>query len=150
MVLQTFTLAQLARAVGMSVEDVRFYRDSGLLPPPKRQRTRTDDFSFQVEHVERLRFIQRALAHGFTLEDIARFVDEHGLVTCNDVYRISLRRLEELRHTGDAKAANLKKLIASCSGKGGRKDCEILAALSEDDVGQQVDRPLAKPGLGDR
>jgi DNA-binding transcriptional MerR regulator len=48
MVLQTFTLAQLARAVGMSVEDVRFYRDSGLLPAPKRQRTRTDDFSFQV------------------------------------------------------------------------------------------------------
>jgi len=78
MVLQTFTLAQLARAVGMSVEDVRFYRDSGLLPPPKRQRTRNDDFSFQVKHVERLRFIQRALAYGFTLENIASFVDERG------------------------------------------------------------------------
>jgi hypothetical protein len=48
MALQPFTLAQLARAVGMSVEDVRFYRDSGLLPPPKRRRTRTDDFSFQM------------------------------------------------------------------------------------------------------
>jgi MerR family mercuric resistance operon transcriptional regulator len=78
MALHSFTLAQLARALGMSVEDVRFYRDGGLLPPPKRQRTRTGDFSFQVEHLERLRFIQRALAYGFTLENIASFVDERG------------------------------------------------------------------------
>src|SRR5690349_22763696 len=148
MALQPFTLAQLARAVGMSVEDVRFYRDSGLLPPPKRLRRRTDAFSFQVEHLERLRFIQRALAHGFTLENIARFVDEHGLVTCNDVYRISLRRFEELRHSGDAKAAALKKLIASCPGKGGRKDCKILAALSDDADGLQDAKPLAKRGQG--
>ena len=148
MALQPFTLAQLARAAGMSVEDVRSYRDSGLLPPPKRQRTRTDDFSFQVEHLERLRFIQRALAHGFTFENIARLVDEHGLVTCNDVYRISLQRLEELRHLGDAKAAALEKLIASCPGKGGRKECKILVALSEDADGRQDDKPLAKRGQG--
>jgi DNA-binding transcriptional MerR regulator len=83
--------------------------------------------------MERLRFIQRALTFGFTLENIAAFVDEHGLVTCNDVYRISLGRLEDLRHSGSPKAAALESLIASCSGKGGRKNCEILATLSEDD-----------------
>jgi hypothetical protein len=31
------------------------------------------------------------------LEDIAKMVDEIGLTTCNDVYRLSVRRLEELR-----------------------------------------------------
>src|SRR5262245_53543268 len=101
-------------------------------PPSKRVRARSDDFGFQVEHVERLRFIRRALAYGFTVEDITALVDERGLVTCNDVYRISLRRLEELRHSGSAKAAALERLIASCSGKGGPKDCEILAALGRD------------------
>jgi hypothetical protein len=37
-----------------------------------------------------------------------------------------------IEKTGDARAAALKKLIASCRGKGGRQDCKILAALSED------------------
>jgi IS5 family transposase len=42
-----FTLAQLARAVGMSVNDVRFYRDSGLLQAPQRQRSRSDDLTWE-------------------------------------------------------------------------------------------------------
>ena len=93
--------------------------------------------------------IQRALAHGFTLENIATFVDEHRLVTCNDVYRISLQRLEELRLSGNAKAAALKKLIATCRGKGGRKDCKILAVLSEDADRLPGCQTLAKPSRGD-
>ena len=129
-----FTLAQVAQAAGMSVDDVRFYRDSGLLPPPRRQRTRTDDFGFQTEHVERLRFIQRAIAHGFFLEDIAHFVDETSLVTCNDVCRITLRRLAEYRKARSSEhptVITLEKLIASCGGAGSRRDCQILATLSK-------------------
>ena len=133
MAMQPFTLAKLARAVGMSVDEVRLYRDSGLLQPPRRQRTRTDDYGFQAEHLQRLRFIKHAVASGFALDDIAMFVDEHGLVTCNDVYRISLHRLEELRRSGDTRVSVLERLIASCSGRGGRRDCEILAAISRDE-----------------
>jgi DNA-binding transcriptional MerR regulator len=129
-----FTLAQLAQAVGMSVDDVQFYRHVGLLPPPRRQRTRTDDVGFHAEHVDRLRFIQRAIAFGFFLEDIQRFLDETSLVTCNDVYHIALHRLEEYRRarsSGHPTVVALERLIASCAGKGSRKDCQILATLSK-------------------
>ncbi len=129
-----FTLAQLARAVGMSVDDVRFYRECGLLQPPRRQRRRTDDLAFQAEHVERLRFIQRAIAHGFFLEDIERFVDETAPVTCNDVYRISVDRLAEYRKarsSGHPMVIALEKLVASCGRVGGRRDCQILTSLAE-------------------
>jgi|SRR5690242_5218218 DNA-binding transcriptional MerR regulator len=131
---ELFTLAQLARAVGMSVDDVQFYRDCGLLQPPRRQCRRTDDLAFHVEHIERLRFIQRAIAHGFFLEDIERFVDETALVTCNDVYRISVDRLAEYRKArrpGHPIVVALEMLVASCGRVGGRKDCQIVASLAK-------------------
>jgi DNA-binding transcriptional MerR regulator len=130
---EPFTLAGLARAAGMSVDDVRFYWDSGLLQPPKRQRTRSDDFAFGAEHVERLRFIERCIVHGFFLEDIERFVDEASLLTCNDVYRIAARRLEEYRKarsSGHPTVIALEKLVASCGKVGGRTDCQILTGLA--------------------
>ena len=129
-----FTLAQLARAVGMSVNDVRFYRDCGLLQPPRTQDGSTDDLAFQAEHVERLRFVQRAVAHGYFLEDVERFVDETDVVTCNDVYRISVDRLAEYRNArspGHRTVVALEKLLASCGRVGGRRDCQILAYLAK-------------------
>jgi DNA-binding transcriptional MerR regulator len=117
----------------MSVDDVQFYRDIGLLLPPGRQPRRSGDFAFHAEHVERLCFIQRAIAFGFFLEDIQRFVDETNLVTCNDVYHIALHRLGEYRRarsSGHPTVIALERLIASCAGKGGRRDCQILATLS--------------------
>jgi DNA-binding transcriptional MerR regulator len=117
----------------MSIDDVRFYRDRGLLQPPKRRRSRTDDFAYQQEHVARLRFIGRALGYGLSLDAIAQLVDDGRLLTCNDVYRLSVRQLEELRRKNgpqDAAAAAFEKLIASCRRIGGRRDCQILAGLA--------------------
>lgn len=139
-----FTLVQLADAVGMSLADVRFYRDCGLLQPPRRQRGRTDDVRFDAAHVQRLRFIQRALAYGFAHDDIARLMDEAGLGTCNDVYRLSVQRLEELRRdrgTDDATARALEELIATCAGVGPRSDCGILAVLSSRGAARRRVRP---------
>ena len=136
-----FTLAQLAQAVGMSVDDVRFYRDCGLLQPPRRRPSRSGDVVFQAEHVERLRFIQRAVAHGFFLDDIERFVDQTTSVTCNDVYRIAVRRLAEYRiarSSGHPTVVALEKLIASCGGTGDRKDCQILASLAKSEPEEEA------------
>jgi DNA-binding transcriptional MerR regulator len=128
-----FTLAQLAKAAGMSIEDVRLYRDRGLLQPPRRQRGRTDHFAYRQEHVDRLCFIGRARGHGFSFEAIAELVDAEALQTCNDVYRFSVRQLEELQRRsgpGDSAVVALEKLIATCSCTGARRDCEILARLA--------------------
>ena len=119
----------------MSIEDVRFYRDRRLLQPPRRQRGRSDDLAYRQEHVDRLRFIGRARRHGLSLDAIAQLVDAEALPTCNDVYRFSIRQLEELqRKTGpeDATAVALEKLIAGCRRTGLRRDCQILTGLAGD------------------
>jgi DNA-binding transcriptional MerR regulator len=115
----------------MKVDHVRFYRESGLLQPLRRQRGRSDRFAFQAEHVERLRFIKRALQHGFLVEHIEKMLDD--ATTCSDVHRIALHRVAELRRAGgpDSTITALENLIALCVGVGSRKDCKILGALAK-------------------
>jgi DNA-binding transcriptional MerR regulator len=127
------TVAGLAGASGLSVDDVRFYRERGLLQPPKRARSRTDDFVFGSEHVERLKFIRRALACGLTHNDVGRMVDPRGLLTCGDVYKIASFRLEHLRKAGRGAtlaARYLAEVLELCPGVGPGKDCRILRELA--------------------
>ena len=131
-----FTIAQLAQAVGMTVDEVRFYRDGGLLQPPRRRRSRRDDMAFFPEHVERLHFIQNALTCGLTRDDIAKFIDRSRLLTCGDVYALAGQRLTALDRSGrgDTPAAVcLSRLREQCAQKGSREECPILKALSEPD-----------------
>jgi DNA-binding transcriptional MerR regulator len=118
----------------MSIDDARLYRDRGLLQPPRRQRSRTDDFAFQAEHVERLQFIKRSLAYGLTVEDIAQLVDPYALTTCGDVSALADKRLEQMRQSGAADtpaAFALTKLREGCARVGSRKDCAMLATLGK-------------------
>jgi DNA-binding transcriptional MerR regulator len=121
----------------MSIDDVRSYRDQRLLQAPRRKRSRTDDFAFQAEHLERLRLIKHALEHGLTIGDIAQLVDSSTLMTCGDVYAVTARRLEQVRRSDGAdspRAAALEKLLDLCARVGPRSDCGILAALANPDM----------------
>jgi DNA-binding transcriptional MerR regulator len=125
-----FTLAQLARISGLGIREIRHYADLGLLQPPRRRRSRSGDIAFHREHVERLRFIQRARAVGYSLDDIRRLVDPHALVTCRDVYETTARRLHEEQAEHPERAAALKRLLDSCPRVGGRAACPILSTLA--------------------
>ena len=130
---ETFTVGQLARAAGMTIEEVRSHFDRGLLPPPRRMRGRSGDTAFHREHLDRLLFINRSLACGFTLADISELVDPGALRTCGDVFALTERRLVQIRESGQPEspaAAHLAALRDACPGRGARQDCTILKALS--------------------
>jgi MerR family mercuric resistance operon transcriptional regulator len=132
----TFTIGQLARAAGMSVDDVQSYLDGGLLSWPRRQRGRSDDVAYHPEHLERLKFIKHALACGFTLDDVVQMVHPGALVTCGDVFALTQRRLDCMRNSGAANTvamARLEKLRETCPGIGSRRDCPIIEILSAED-----------------
>jgi DNA-binding transcriptional MerR regulator len=126
-----FTVAQLARAVDMRIEQVRHYQELGLLQAPRRQRGRSADVAFHAEHLQRLRFIKRALSVGYSLEDIARLVDPHALVTCRDVYETTVRSMQEAMEREPQRATALRQLAEICPRVGGRAACPIIAALKE-------------------
>jgi DNA-binding transcriptional MerR regulator len=133
---EPLTLAQLASAVGMSTSDVQLYQQRGLLDPPKRTPTRRLAVAYRQEHVDRLRFIGRALAYGFSLGAIERIVTTSGLVTCRDIRDIAdteLERLRELMGPDAPVVGTLAQLKDRCPGTGAREDCLIYAALAGDD-----------------
>ncbi len=129
-----YTLSQLARAVGMKTDEVRGLQACGLLQRPRRSLGRPGSLAFHHEHVERLTFIRRARSLAFSLEDIARLVDSSTNVTCGDVYRLvedHVRRLREQAGEEAPAVRQLTELMATCPRVGGRRECGILAALSQ-------------------
>jgi DNA-binding transcriptional MerR regulator len=101
-------VAELADAVGLSPDTIRYYERAGLLPPPAR--TRTGYRAYDASAVERLRFIQGAQRLGLKLADIRDLlaVRDTGTCPCGPAEDLLRRRLAEL----DAEMARLAALRA--------------------------------------
>ena len=74
-----YTIGQLATAVGVNVETVRYYQRRKLIAEPKRPAGRTRRYS--GADAERLRFIKSAQRLGFSLSE----VKELNKPACTDV-----------------------------------------------------------------
>lgn len=76
--METISIGELARRVGVRTSAIRYYEEAGLLPAPQRVggRRRYDDGAVRVLGV--LRFAQQA---GFTLEEIRTLFHGFGAET---------------------------------------------------------------------
>lgn len=122
------TIAKFAAAGGVGVETVRFYQRKGLLDQPARD---TGIRRYGDEDVRRLRFIRKAQAAGFTLEEIRELLE---LDLCNNrrrAHQLATVRIAAL----DRKIAELKKArnaltqLATQCGKGKSGPCPILESF---------------------
>lgn len=89
-------IGEVSKRSGIGIEALRFYEKSGLLDKPSR--TFSGYRVYGPEILERLAFIKRAQALGFSLDEIKRIVDDArtGQSPCDEVREIVSRRLEEL------------------------------------------------------
>ena len=119
--------AQLARAAGLPEDEVKVYVERGLLQRPRRRRSRSGDVGFTREHVERLRFIRRALDIGYNQDDIAKLAAPVGLMTCRDVYDVTAQRAQQAQDP--EQIHSLYQLMETCPKIGGHSACPILWLL---------------------
>jgi DNA-binding transcriptional MerR regulator len=70
--MESLTIDELARQVGMTVRNVRAHQSRGLLPPPE-IRGRTGFYG--PDHVARLELVKDLQAEGFNLESIRRILE---------------------------------------------------------------------------
>ena len=126
-------IGALARQAGVGVDTVRFYERAGLMP--QAQRTASGYRTYAAADVERLRFIRRAKALGFALDEISELLRlSHGRGGRESVKALAQRRLSGL----DAKIRELTVFrdtlahyVRACSGHGPVEGCPIIeAALS--------------------
>jgi MerR family mercuric resistance operon transcriptional regulator len=132
--METLSIGQVARHVGIGVETVRFYERQGLLEKPPRNKSGYRQFSLQA--VSHLRFIKKAKEVGFTLKEIKELLSLRldNSATCDDVRARARSKILDIKEKINAlqrmKQA-LQALTAACSGEGPVSECPILQALED-------------------
>ena len=122
------TIARLGAEAGVGVETVRYYQRRGLLAvPPRAGSVRR----YGPDDVRRLRFIRRAQAAGFTLEEIGELLALDRTEDRARVRALAADRLaaldSKIAELEEARAA-LEHLRSACAA-GGKGPCPILEAF---------------------
>ncbi len=102
---RSLRIGEVAKAAGVAVETLRFYERRGLLGRPAR--TESNYRVYDESVLERLDFIRRAQAVGFSLDEIGETLKEsaEGQRPCRHVRELARRKLEEL----DRRMAELRR-----------------------------------------
>jgi Hg(II)-responsive transcriptional regulator len=128
----SLTIGDVADAAGVGVETIRYYERRKLVSQPGRgtgaYRRYTDG------HVNRVRFIKRAQALGFSLEEIGTLLMLEDGADRRSIRRVAAARLEETRH----RIADLQRiegalahLLHDCESHSKAPRCPIIAAIEE-------------------
>lgn len=128
---RTYTIARLASAAGVHVETIRYYQRLKLAPEPPRPLGGIRRYG--EADADRLRFIKRAQAMGFTLEEIRSLITLQARRSCRatrDLAATKLHmvdaRIRELRHL----RKELAGLIADCDANTQDTKCPVIQRLT--------------------
>jgi MerR family mercuric resistance operon transcriptional regulator len=126
------TIGKLADLVGVNVETIRYYQRRGLLEEPKKPLGGYRQYP--PETAKRLRFIKRAQALGFTLEEVAGLLRLNVASACAETRELAAHKLaliEEKVSELTAMRKGLAALVSQCD-KGGKRPCPIIQTLVTD------------------
>lgn len=143
-----FTVGQLAKRVGVNVETLRYYERLHLLAPSTR--TPSGYRVYGPTELHRLHFIKNAQALGFTLQEIAEFLNLRvaSTATCGDVKRKTQGKLAQVDtkiKDLQALARSLRTLIRSCDAQKITDHCPILESLDQGGWTTKDDGEMREP-----
>jgi MerR family mercuric resistance operon transcriptional regulator len=126
-----FTISGLAAAAAVSIETVRYYQRRGLLRQPGRPLGGVR--RYEVSDIGQLRFIKRAQAMGFTLEEIKSLLMLRNQDACHATRALAVTKLtlidaniRELQHL----RKELAQLVAACDANANEAHCPVIERLA--------------------
>ncbi|MEE8060076.1 MAG: Hg(II)-responsive transcriptional regulator [Pseudomonadales bacterium] len=124
------TIGAIADQAGVNVETIRYYQRKGLiLEPPK---PASGFRVYSAETIDRLRFIHRAKALGFTLVEIITLL-QLSASDCTKTRSLTQQKLKLIRSKiADLQSIEvaLEQLVTQCESSRPSTDCPIIAALN--------------------
>jgi len=128
------TIGDVADAAGVGIETIRYYERRGLVPQPGKAAGAYRRYG--AGHVDRIRFIKRAQALGFSLEEIETLLELEDGADRRSIRRIAAARLEDTRR----RIADLRRiegvlahLLHECEAHTKAHHCPIIAAITTGD-----------------
>lgn len=127
---KVFTIGQIAKVTGISIETIRYYERLKLMPQPKRRPSGYRQYCQNC--VNRLKFIKNTKELGFSLKEIASFlslrVKEKS--KCTDFKRrtdLKIDEIDERIQKLQGIKRSLKQLSNKCTkGNAPLSECPIL------------------------
>jgi MerR family transcriptional regulator, mercuric resistance operon regulatory protein len=123
-----FTIAHLAREGGVNV--VRYYQRRGLMPLPARPLNGIRHYG--VADADRLRFIKRSQAMGFTLHEIKNLLQLRSRKSCRATRALTEAKVEaidlQIRHLRELRK-ELAHIVDACNANSEDSSCPALERL---------------------
>lgn len=133
---QKLTIGRIAKLAGVNVETIRYYQRRGLLDEPDKPFGGYRKYSEDIAN--RLRFIKRAQALGFTLEEVTGLLRLEEACACaetRDMATLKVAMIDQKMRGLTVMRGALNDLIHRCDAGQTTQGCPIIRALSEDDAG---------------
>jgi len=127
------TIGSLADEAGVNVETIRYYQRRGLMPEP--DKPAQGYRRYDATTVKRVRFIKRAQALGFTLEEIGGLLkldEAHAWAETRELASHKLQTIETKLADLVAMRKALTALLCQCDAGAMKGNCPIIHALGSD------------------
>ena len=138
-------IGEAARASGVSAKMIRYYEQTGLIPPASRSASGYRHYG--EADVHRLRFVRRARDLGFSVAEIAELL---GLWNDRSRHSADVKRLAEAHIAElEERIARLRQMadtlrtLSDCCAGDDRPECPILEELGQADG---PDADAGRPG----
>ena len=127
------TIGKLAESAGVNIETIRYYQRRGLLDEPPKPLGGHRHYA--PEQAKRVRFIKRAQALGFTLDEVDALLTLDTACACNETRMLAVRKLgliEQKMADLAAMRQALDGLVQQCDAGDGHTTCPIIDVLVND------------------
>lgn len=128
---QKLTIGKVATAAAVNVETIRFYQRRGLLAEPPKA---PGGFRYYDEAtIARVRFVKRAQALGFSLEEVVGLLALEQSNACGPTHDAAVRKLHAVEERiTDLKRirSTLKNLVRQCEAGPAAVCCPIIESLA--------------------
>ena len=127
------TIGRVAKLAGVNVETIRYYQRRRLIAEP--DKPHMGYRRYPADMVKHIRFIKRAQALGFTLEEISELLRLEEARACAETRALASHkiRLIDQKLTGLAAMRKaLASLVQQCDRKQPAKGCPIIQVLEQD------------------
>jgi len=132
---QELTIGKVAKLAGVNVETIRYYQRRGLLAQP--DKPHMGYRRYPADMVKHIRFIKRAQALGFTLNEVAVLMELEGARTCGKTRALAAHKIDVIdqKLTGlTAMRKALAGLVRQCDAGRSTKGCPIIHVLAQDEI----------------
>lgn len=127
------TIGGVAKLAGVNVETIRYYQRRGLLAEPDKPHMGYRRYPADI--VKHIRFIKRAQALGFTLNEVAALLRLEEARVCVKTRALAVRKIDVIdqKLTGlTAMREALARLVQQCDAGRPAKGCPIIQVLAQE------------------